>query len=297
MQSNAHPAIKELVSSSSKKKNKLETQAHLTASSNRQNNSRPEANFPPSLWGCSFASFSFPQTVNYFSSIYEFESYSRKVEVLKENVKDMLMASKKDTVEHIEFINLYEDQIQKSLEWGDIDEVEIDEEENSDSGANDSDGGSADSDAVDEDLMASDTNNDAITGNEVAVTGEAEAAADAAVIGDEDVVTAAEAELMNDTSNAAEGIMVSDTSIAEGSITRSSSRLQQKPRWMSDYVCSHQRYEEENEINMAVMQVNDGIIQLLHCRTQEQIADLMTKALKVETFQKLREELGVCKIE
>jgi hypothetical protein len=153
----------------------------------------------------------------------------------------------------------YEDQIQQRLEWGDIDEVEIDEEENSDSGANDSDGGSAESDAVDEDLMASDTNNDAITGNEVAVTGEAEAAADAAVIGDEDVVIAAEAELMNDTSNAAEGIMVSDTSIAEGSITRSSSRLQQKPRWMSDYVCSHQRYEEENEINMAVMQGADPI--------------------------------------
>jgi len=43
--------------------------------------------------------------------------------------------------------------------------------------------------------------------------------------------------------------------------------------------------------------VNDGIIQLMHCRTQEQIADLMTKALKVETFQKLREELGVCEIE
>ena len=35
----------------------------------------------------------------------EFESYSRKVEVLKENVKDMLMASKKDPAEHIEFIN------------------------------------------------------------------------------------------------------------------------------------------------------------------------------------------------
>ena len=43
--------------------------------------------------------------------------------------------------------------------------------------------------------------------------------------------------------------------------------------------------------------VNDGIIQLMHCRTQEQIADLMTKALKLETFQKLREALGVCKIE
>nr|XP_034909751.1 probable terpene synthase 6 [Populus alba]TKR66322.1 terpene synthase/cyclase family protein [Populus alba] len=94
----------------------METQAHLTASSNRQNNSRPEANFPPSLWGCSFASFSFPQT--------EFESYSRKVEVLKENVKDMLMASKKDTVEHIEFINQlcrlgvsyhFDDEIENSL--------------------------------------------------------------------------------------------------------------------------------------------------------------------------------------
>ncbi|KAI9377282.1 hypothetical protein POPTR_019G045300v4, partial [Populus trichocarpa] len=94
----------------------METQAHLTANSNRQNNSRPEANFPPSLWGCSFASFSFPQT--------EFERYTRQVDVLKENVKDMLMASKKDTVEHIEFINLlcrlgvsyhFDDEIENSL--------------------------------------------------------------------------------------------------------------------------------------------------------------------------------------
>ncbi|KAL9381833.1 hypothetical protein Peur_024868 [Populus x canadensis] len=65
---------------------------------NQQNNSRGKADFPPSLWGCSFASFSFPQT--------EFESYSRQVEELKENVKDMLMASKRDPAEHIEFINL-----------------------------------------------------------------------------------------------------------------------------------------------------------------------------------------------
>ncbi|KAI9377081.1 hypothetical protein POPTR_019G016400v4 [Populus trichocarpa] len=65
---------------------------------NQQNNSRRKADFPPSLWGCSFASFSFPQT--------EFKSYSRQAEELKENVKDMLMASKKDPVEHIEFINL-----------------------------------------------------------------------------------------------------------------------------------------------------------------------------------------------
>ncbi|KAL9381983.1 hypothetical protein Peur_025018 [Populus x canadensis] len=95
----------------------METQAHLTANSNRQNNSRPEASFPPSLWGCSFASFSFPQT--------EFEWYTRQVEVLKGNVKDMLMASKKDPVEHIEFINLlcrlgvsyhFDDEIENSLQ-------------------------------------------------------------------------------------------------------------------------------------------------------------------------------------
>jgi hypothetical protein len=36
---------------------------------NQQNNSRGKADFPPSLWGCSFASFSFPQTVYYFSSV------------------------------------------------------------------------------------------------------------------------------------------------------------------------------------------------------------------------------------
>ena len=36
-------------------------------------------------------------------SLQEFEWYTRQVQVLKENVKDMLMASKKDTVEHIEF--------------------------------------------------------------------------------------------------------------------------------------------------------------------------------------------------
>ncbi|KAL9344767.1 hypothetical protein Peur_062442 [Populus x canadensis] len=94
----------------------METQAHLTANTNQQNHSRPEANFPPSVWGCSFASFTFPET--------EFERYTRQVDVLKGNVKDMLMASKKDTVEHIEFINLlcrlgvsyhFDDEIENSL--------------------------------------------------------------------------------------------------------------------------------------------------------------------------------------
>ncbi|KAJ6349659.1 hypothetical protein OIU77_007107 [Salix suchowensis] len=72
--------------------------ADLAANTNQQNNSRRSGNFPPTLWGCSFASFSFPQT--------EFESYSRQVEELKENVEDMLIKSKEDPVQNIEFINL-----------------------------------------------------------------------------------------------------------------------------------------------------------------------------------------------
>ncbi|CAK7350865.1 unnamed protein product [Dovyalis caffra] len=63
-----------------------------------ENNSRRVANFPPTLWGCSFASFSFPQK--------EFETYTREVDVLKDNTKDMLRASKNDPVENIQFINL-----------------------------------------------------------------------------------------------------------------------------------------------------------------------------------------------
>ncbi|KAJ6697158.1 hypothetical protein OIU85_003513 [Salix viminalis] len=76
----------------------MEIGADLAANTNQQNNSRRSGNFPPTLWGCSFASFSFPQT--------EFESYSRQVEELKENVKGMLIKSKEDPVQNIEFINL-----------------------------------------------------------------------------------------------------------------------------------------------------------------------------------------------
>lgn len=37
----------------------------------------------------------------------------------------------------------------------------------------------------------------------------------------------------------------------------------------------------------------DGEVELVHCGTQEQVADLMTKALKIEAFQKLRNKMGV----
>ena len=38
----------------------------------------------------------------------------------------------------------------------------------------------------------------------------------------------------------------------------------------------------------------DGVVKLKHCVTQEQIADIMTKPLKLDVFLKLRESMGVC---
>lgn len=38
----------------------------------------------------------------------------------------------------------------------------------------------------------------------------------------------------------------------------------------------------------------DGIVELKHCSTQEQVSDIMTKPLKLEVFLKLREKLGMC---
>ena len=40
----------------------------------------------------------------------------------------------------------------------------------------------------------------------------------------------------------------------------------------------------------------DGVVKLIHCGTQEQMADLMTKPLKLEAFQKLRNMMGVCEV-
>lgn len=40
----------------------------------------------------------------------------------------------------------------------------------------------------------------------------------------------------------------------------------------------------------------EGIVEMTHCSTQEQIADIMTKPLKLETFCKLREKLGICEV-
>lgn len=42
--------------------------------------------------------------------------------------------------------------------------------------------------------------------------------------------------------------------------------------------------------------VKDGVVNLSHCITQEQVADIMTKPLKLEVFLKLHSMLGVCEV-
>ncbi|KAA3470481.1 Retrovirus-related Pol polyprotein from transposon TNT 1-94 [Gossypium australe] len=38
----------------------------------------------------------------------------------------------------------------------------------------------------------------------------------------------------------------------------------------------------------------DGVVGLVFCRTQDQLANLMTKPIKLDAFEKFREKLGIC---
>ena len=40
-------------------------------------------------------------------------------------------------------------------------------------------------------------------------------------------------------------------------------------------------------------QVKDNVIELIYCRTEDQVADIFTKALKTEVFLKLKQMLGM----
>ncbi|CAL0327305.1 unnamed protein product [Lupinus luteus] len=42
--------------------------------------------------------------------------------------------------------------------------------------------------------------------------------------------------------------------------------------------------------------IRDGVIELIHCTSKNQLADIMTKPLKLDTFLRLREKLGVCAV-
>ncbi|TYH47572.1 hypothetical protein ES332_D10G006500v1 [Gossypium tomentosum] len=66
-------------------------------SSNHRESGRPLANFPPDIWGDRFLTLSF--------DISELDRCSTQVEVLKETVKDMLMASTTAPLHNILLIN------------------------------------------------------------------------------------------------------------------------------------------------------------------------------------------------
>ncbi|PNX61424.1 copia-type polyprotein, partial [Trifolium pratense] len=40
-------------------------------------------------------------------------------------------------------------------------------------------------------------------------------------------------------------------------------------------------------------QVSNGNLALMHCRSEEQVADLLTKAVTVQVFENLRSEMGI----
>jgi hypothetical protein len=41
---------------------------------------------------------------------------------------------------------------------------------------------------------------------------------------------------------------------------------------------------------------SEGSIELVHCASKDQLADVMTKALNLPLFEKFRKQLGVCKL-
>ncbi|RVX01859.1 hypothetical protein CK203_019366 [Vitis vinifera] len=40
----------------------------------------------------------------------------------------------------------------------------------------------------------------------------------------------------------------------------------------------------------------EEVVTLVHCGTNDQVVDILTKPLKLEVFLKLREKLGVCEV-
>lgn len=40
----------------------------------------------------------------------------------------------------------------------------------------------------------------------------------------------------------------------------------------------------------------DGVVELIYCGTRNQLADVMTKPLTLDAFQKFRSQLGVCQV-
>lgn len=63
---------------------------------------------------------------------------------------------------------------------------------------------------------------------------------------------------------------------------------------LAKHLVAHERSKHiETQFHFIRDQVNKGQLELEHCRTNDQIVDIFTKAFKVEKFKELRDKLGV----
>lgn len=51
-----------------------------------------------------------------------------------------------------------------------------------------------------------------------------------------------------------------------------------------------------DSISCVISLIKEGKVKLVYCGTKDQVADIMTKPLKLDAFVKLRELLGVCEV-
>jgi len=73
--------------------------------------------------------------------------------------------------------------------------------------------------------------------------------------------------------------------------------------------CQYARYHYKCDANLVLQErskhidvkyhylrdlTNNGVINLIYCRSKDQVADIFTKSLKIVVFQRLRRLLGVC---
>nr|ABN05745.1 Polynucleotidyl transferase, Ribonuclease H fold [Medicago truncatula] len=65
---------------------------------------------------------------------------------------------------------------------------------------------------------------------------------------------------------------------------------------LSKHPVAHGRSKHiETRFHFLRDQVNKGKLEIMHCKTEDQVVDLLTKPLKISSFEYLRNRLGMSK--